>query len=106
MNENEVEARSAELNLNAPRATPALVDAEIAGSQFHVFPGTTLTVCAITLKNGFIVTGISASVSPQNFDKYIGESLAYAEARDKIWPLLGFRLREQAFQAQQTVIGN
>ena len=82
----------------APRITPAAVDAAIDPAipvAYHVFPGTTTTVCLLTLRNGYTVTGESAAVSPANFDKEIGETVAYKAARDKIWPLLGYALREQ-----------
>lgn len=80
--------------LTAPRVTPADVDAEIVGEQFHVFPGTTVTICLLTLANGFSVTGESAAASPENFDQQIGQDIARRNARDKVWPLLGFRLRD------------
>lgn len=80
--------------LNAPRITPADVDAEIVGEQFHVFPGTTVTVCLLTLANGFGVTGESAAASPENFDQQIGQDIARRNARDKVWQLLGFRLHD------------
>lgn len=81
--------------LTAPRVTPTDIEAACLTEQFHVFPGTMLTVCCITLKNGFTVTGISAGASPENFDKEIGERIARADAKQKIWPLLGFRLRDR-----------
>ena len=61
----------------------------------HVFDGTTLTVCCLELKNGFTVTGESASHSPQNFDKDIGRKIARNNAREKIWPLEGYLLRQR-----------
>ena len=80
--------------LDAPRLTPEEIDAAITGEQYHVFPGTTLTVCCLTLANGFTVTGQSAAASPENFDKEIGRKIARADAREKIWPLEGYLLRE------------
>jgi len=79
----------------APRLTPALIDAAIKGEAFYVFPGTTLTVCALTLRNGFIVTGESAAASPENFDEAIGRSIARDNARQKIWAFEGYLLRER-----------
>ena len=32
------------------------IDAAIADEAYHVFPGTTLTVCCLTLRNGFCST--------------------------------------------------
>ncbi|MEH3109051.1 MAG: Gp49 family protein [Agrobacterium cavarae] len=89
--ENEIQAKG----LNAPRLTPALIDEAIASEQYHVFPGTTLTVCALSLRNGYIVTGESAAASPSNFDKEIGRKIARDNARNKIWALEGYLLRER-----------
>ncbi len=77
----------------APRLTPMQIDAQIADEAYYVFPGTTLTVCALTLKNGFTVTGESAAASPENFDQEIGRSIARKNAREKIWALEGYALR-------------
>lgn len=101
MNANEaaIEAEIQTKGLTAPRLTPALIDATIAGEDFHVFPGTTLTICALTLRNGFIVTGESAAASPENFDQTIGRKIARENARNKIWALEGYLLRERLFQS-------
>lgn len=81
--------------LNAPRLTPGLIDAVIVGEAYHVFPGTTLTVCALTLRNGFQVVGESAAASPANFDQVIGRKIARTNARNKIWQLEGYLLRSK-----------
>jgi hypothetical protein len=93
--EKAIEAEIAEKGLTAPRVTPDMLDAEILCEEYHVFPGSCLTVCALTLANGFTVTGESACASPQNFNAEIGQKIARSNARDKIWPLLGFRLRDK-----------
>jgi len=89
--ENEIQAKG----LNAPRLNPTMIDAAIASEQYYVFPGTTMTVCALTLRNGYIVTGESAAASPENFDKEIGRKIARDNARNKIWALEGYLLREK-----------
>lgn len=90
----------------APRITPNDLEAEIAGEEYQVFSGSTLTVCVLTLRNGFTVVGESACASPENFDKALGEKIARQKAKDKLWPLLGFRLRDRIvsgwFDAGQT----
>jgi hypothetical protein len=96
--ETEIQAKG----LTAPRITPDALDNEIVGVDFHVFPGSCLTVCALTLRNGFTVIGESACASPDNFDAEIGQKIAMASARVKIWPLLGFRLRDQIWQGAAT----
>lgn len=67
--------------------TDADIDALIVRTDYYVFPGTTTTVCAIKLSNGFVVTGTSACLSPASFEYEIGERWAFADARRKIWDL-------------------
>ncbi|CAO4135298.1 Gp49 family protein [Methylorubrum extorquens] len=93
--ENRLEATLQTKGLNAPRLTPELIDASIVGEAYHVFSGTTLTVCALTLRNGFNVTGESAAASPANFDPQIGRQIARKNAREKIWSFEGYLLRER-----------
>ncbi len=54
-----------------------------------------LTICVLVLRNGFTVTGESACASPENFDADIGRKVARQNAINKVWPLLGFRLRDK-----------
>ena len=68
---------------------------EIQDTTYYVFPNTTVTVCLLTLKNGYHVLGHSACVDPANFNKELGEKIAYDNAVDKCWELLGFRLRDE-----------
>jgi len=81
--------------LNAPRLSPAHIDDQIVAEAFYVFPGTTLTVCALTLRNGFHVVGESAAASPENFDAEIGKKISRDNARSKIWALEGYLLRSK-----------
>ena len=99
----------------APRVTPADIEAEIASEHYftaedgvgRASKGQTsnggknpvslslLTFCVVVLRNGFTVTGESACASPENFNAEIGRRIARENAVQKMWPLLGFRLREQ-----------
>ena len=54
-----------------------------------------LTFCVLILRNGFTVTGESACASPENFDAEIGRKIARANAVNKIWPLMGYALKEE-----------
>ena len=54
-----------------------------------------LTICILELKNGFTVTGESACASPENFDAELGRNIARANAVNKIWPLMGYVLKEK-----------
>lgn len=89
--ENEIQTKG----LNAPRLNPQMIDDAIVSEQYHVFPNTTLTVCALTLRNGFVVVGESAAASPENFNQEIGRKIARDNARNKIWALEGYLLRER-----------
>jgi len=93
--EAKIEAEIQAKGLNAPRLNPQMIDDAIISEQYHVFPGTTMTVCALTLRNGYIVTGESAAASPENFDREIGRRIARDNARNKIWALEGYLLRER-----------
>lgn len=93
LSEASVEQEIKNKGLEAPRLTPEHIDEQILAEQYYVFPGTTLTVCALTLKNGFQVVGESACASPENFDEAIGRKIARDHARNKIWQLEGYLLR-------------
>jgi len=92
--ESQIESEIQEKGLNAPRLTPDAIDEKIAAEDYHVFEGTCLTVCCLTLTNGYNVIGESACASPENFDEEIGRKIARQNAREKIWALEGYLLRE------------
>lgn len=48
-----IEAEIQRKGLTAPRIKPEDLEAAIASAAFHVFPGSQLTVCCLTLHNGF-----------------------------------------------------
>lgn len=54
-----------------------------------------LTFCVIVLKNGFTVTGESACASPENFNAEIGRRVARENAVAKVWPLMGYALKNK-----------
>lgn len=54
-----------------------------------------LTFCVLVLRNGFTVTGESACASPENFDAEIGRKIARQNAEGKIWPLMGYELKQR-----------
>lgn len=101
MDERKIEEQIQEKGLTAPRVTPDDIDNAVADVQFHVFPGTTVTVCCVQLKNGFCVVGKSAAASPENFNSEIGREIAFNRAREEIWSYLGFDLCQRIFLAKQ-----
>lgn len=88
--EQEIQAKG----LNAPRLTPEGIEMAIAGEEYTVFSGR-LTVCVLTLQNGFLVTGESSCVSAANFDAELGRKIARDSAKNKVWELEGYLLRQQ-----------
>lgn len=106
----------------APRVTPADIEANIVSEHYftagqgsfgaaawgmqniEVVDGTweqehpaldLLTFCVLVLRNGFTVTGESACASPENFDAEIGRKIARQNAVNRIWPLMGYALKDR-----------
>lgn len=120
-----IEKEIQEKGLAAPRVTPADLHSNIASEHyFTAFDGTCgayrnngdvhvgsmpsaissislplLTFCVLILKNGFTVTGESACASPENFDEEIGRKIARQNAEQKIWPLMGYELKQRLAQS-------
>lgn len=59
-----------------------------------------LTFCVLVLRNGFTVTGESACVSPENFDAGLGRQIARENAVQKIWPLMGYELKQRLHEGR------
>lgn len=93
LSEGSIEQEIKNKRLDAPRLSPELIDEQIVDEAYYVFPGTVLTICALTLKNGYHVVGEAAPASAENFDAAIGRKLARDHARNKIWALEGYLLR-------------
>ena len=83
--------------INAPRLTPAHIDSTIKDISYHRLTDV-LTVCVLTLMNGFTVTGESACASTENYNEEIGNKVAFENAREKIWMLEGYLLKEKLYQ--------
>lgn len=77
------------------KVTKEAINAKITDVSFIHLPGTTVTICSITLENGYSVRGESACVDPAGYVESVGRDLAYQNAFDKIWPLEGYLLAEK-----------
>ena len=119
MNDQTIEQEIQAKGLTAPRVTPADIEANISGEYFFTAADGVntviqadrcasdetiknmrgalrlLTFCILVLRNGFTVTGESACASPENFDAEIGKKIARQNAVQKIWPLMGYALRNK-----------
>ena len=109
----EIEKEIHEKGLTAPRVTLADIEDNIASEHYFTaddgvngasgdtvrygksHPLRLLTFCVLVLRNGFTVTGESACVSPENFDAELGRKIARENAINKVWPLMGYALKEQ-----------
>lgn len=111
--EQEIQAKG----LNAPRVTPADIEANIVSEYYFTASDGVmgavnaqdeqpnyvtydssldlLTFCVLVLRNGFTVTGESACASPENFDAELGRKIARQNAVNKIWPLMGYELKSK-----------
>lgn len=81
-----------------PRITAQMVEDAIDSEYYQVVPGTTMTTCALTLSNGFVVIGQNNCVSPQNWKADLGRQFARQDAGNKVFELLGFELRGPVIQ--------
>lgn len=59
----------------------------------------TTTVCQLTLKNGYTVVGTSACIDPLEFNKPVGEKVAWDNALEKVWELEGYLLQQKRHEA-------
>lgn len=124
MNDHAIEQEIQAKGLNAPRVRPADIEDNIVGEYYftasegvigavqasklesagqvqllhakdaEVSLGL-LTFCVLVLRNGFTVTGESACASPENFNAEIGRKIARDNAVAKVWPLMGYELRNK-----------
>lgn len=108
-----IEQELQDKGLTAPRVTPTDISDNIVSEHYFtaeqgVFAAMTpamsndtvpselslLTFCVLVLRNGFTVTGESACASSENFDALIGKKIARSNAVNKVWPLMGYHLKE------------
>jgi hypothetical protein len=127
MNDQTIEQEIIAKGLTAPRVMPDDIEANIASEHYFtalqgarmagidfitdwtsgVMPAPLdrtlglLTFCVLVLKNGFTVTGESACASPENFDTELGRKIARQNAVSKVWPLMGYVLKNSITQGDQ-----
>jgi len=130
MNDQQVETEIQAKGLTAPRVTPQDIEDNIVSENYFTaadgYAGAAsvgdmsglptdesglplidppqelelLTFCILVLENGFTVTGESACASPENFDPELGRKIARANAVNKIWPLMGYALKQRLHEQQ------
>jgi len=68
---------------------------ESVGKQAPSPDAGTLTICMVSMKNGWMVLGKSAPASPKNFNPVLGRRFAYEDCIRQLWQLLGYRLKSE-----------
>lgn len=122
MDDQQIESEIQAKGLNAPRVTPQDIEANIIDEQYFTamdgaigangspvwetekFPHDALrllTFCVLVLQNGFTVTGESACASPENLDAATGRKRARQNAVNKIWPLMGYALKQRLHETKE-----
>lgn len=84
------------------KVTKEHIEARIVDTAYMVLPDSTVTICNLTLENGFSVRGESACVDPRNFNLQIGREIAYRDAFEKLWQLEGYLLAERRWRGEVT----
>lgn len=102
-----------------PTITPEQIRSKIVSAHYftaldgakhttHDFPAnkhqqtalSLLTFCVLVLENGFTITGQSACASPEKYNQVKGKAIAYENAIQQVWPLLGYELKQKLWENQ------
>lgn len=97
-NEQSIEQYIQSKGLNAPRLTPEDIDKTIVSETYTNLPDGRTVICQLTLRNGYTVDGKSACVSKENFNQEIGNNISRQNAREKIWELEGYLLKQKLYE--------
>jgi len=113
MNDQAIEQEIQAKGKTALRITPADIEANVAaihtftagdalralghpvGAEFDL-----LTLCVAKTTSGYTLTGESACASPENFDAELGAKIARDNAKQKLWPLMGYELKPRLAAAE------
>lgn len=57
-----------------------------------------LTICVLTVKNGFTFVGTSVPIDFKAFDEKKGREIARERAVEQVWKFLGFRILDNNIQ--------
>lgn len=102
LGDEELQAKADALPNPAPRLTPELIQAVIKDETYTRLPDSNVTVCRLTLQNGYSVLGVNmGSADPANYDQEIGCEYAFKDAFAKIWQLEGYLLAERLYNGRE-----
>ena len=92
--------------MNAPKISKDQILAAIEKVTYTVMPDERTTICSLSFCGGrFTIMGNSTCVSKENFNKEMGEKIAYENAINECWKYFGFMLAVDLHRAS-TLSGN
>lgn len=71
---------------------------KIVKTEYTALEDGKTTIANVYLENGYTVQGSSACVDPANYNKRMGESIAFENAVDKVWQLEGYLLAQHLYE--------
>jgi Phage protein (N4 Gp49/phage Sf6 gene 66) family len=82
----------------APKVTDESIARKIV--KYDYLYHDTITICVITMANGFRFIGHSVPVHKDNYDPQIGRQISYDNAFQQIWSHEGYLLKERIFNGE------
>lgn len=105
MNDTKIEQEIQAKGLTAPRVTLGDLENNIVDTEIvkHISKsGQVLRWAVLTTRNGFAVAGKpSCAASSENDNAALGEQLAIDNARNELWPLMGYELRSKLAESKK-----
>lgn len=80
------------------KLTPEYIKSLVTHMEYQRFG--TLTICLLTLKNGYKVTGQDTCLNEMSFDAETGKKLARYNALDKVWELERYLETQRIYEAE------
>jgi Phage protein (N4 Gp49/phage Sf6 gene 66) family len=70
-------------------------DSDVGRPMIGSHPLDVMTICILTMKNGFSVIGKSSPLSPENFNEDVGRKFSYEDCVRQLWPLYAFARKQE-----------
>ncbi|MCP4055132.1 MAG: hypothetical protein GY739_19245 [Mesoflavibacter sp.] len=88
------------VNMEIKKLTEMDLESHIDSTKTEFIHRETLTICILTLHNGFKVVGKSACMNMEDYNKDVGEAMALGDATNNIWEPLGFHLKQSKYKQE------
>lgn len=96
------EAEAIMAEAKAPHVTEKSIKGKIKDVSY-LYKGL-VTICLITMENGFVVVGMTAPAKSENYRIEIGERYAYDNAFRQLWQYEGYLLREKIMNEEANIV--